>query len=73
MSLSDLNELEDKIKKLNSLLIKEDSYAYASGYMESLFTRIIKSYVPAQRHHEVMGLINTHIYMIEDDMSVDKS
>ena len=73
MSLSDLNELEDKIKKLTDLLIKEDNGAYAAGYMQSMFTRIIKSYVPAQRHHEVMGLINTHIYMIEDDMSVDKS
>ena len=67
MSLSNLNELEDKIKKLNDLLIKEDNHAYAAGYLQSMFTRIIKSYVPAQRHHEVISLIDTHIYMIEDD------
>ncbi len=67
MSLSDLNELEDKIKKLNDLLIKEDNYAYAAGYMQSMFTRIVKAYVPADRHHNVIDLLNAHIYMIEDD------
>ena len=67
MSLSNLNELEDKIKKLNDLLIKEDNYAYAAGYMQSMFTRIVKAYVPADRHHNVIDLLNTHIYMIEDD------
>lgn len=67
MSLSNLNELEDKIKKLNDLLIKEDSYAYASGYMLCIFNRIVKAYVPADRHHNVIDLLNTHIYMIEDD------
>lgn len=61
MSLSDLNELETKIKELRELLIKEEGSSYALGYMESLYTRIIKAYVPANRHHEVVDLFTIHI------------
>lgn len=61
MSLSDLDELEKKILVLRELIVKEHGSAYALGFMESLFTRIIKAYVPANRHGDVIDLINMHI------------
>ena len=61
MSLTNTNELDEKVTELRNLLIKEDNYAYATGYMESLFTRIIKAYVPANKHAFVIDLIQSHI------------
>jgi hypothetical protein len=62
MSLSNLNELEDKVKELRNILVKEEGeYAFTCGYMESMFTRIINAYVPARRHHNVIDIIQAHI------------
>ena len=61
MSLSNLNELEDKMEELTSSLVKEDGYAYACGFNQSLYNRIIKAFVKPQDHHRVIELIDTHI------------
>lgn len=73
MSLSNTNELDEKLIELRVALAKKDSYAYVAGYMESLFARIIKAYVPAQRHQDVIELINRHVATLQNSESDVKS
>lgn len=73
MSLSNTKELDEKLIELRVALAKKDSYAYVAGYMESLFSRIIKAYVPAQRHQDIIELITIHIAILQNFESDVKS
>lgn len=61
MSLSNLNEIDEKIKELTIALREDHDYAYVCGYMESFFSRIVRAYVPANRHHELIELLDMHL------------
>jgi len=66
MSLSNLNELEDKMKELSNALVKHENYAYAMGYNESLYLGIIKAFVRPQDHHNVIEVIQSRIDNIKN-------
>ena len=67
MPLSNPKELEDKMNELTKVLVNHDNYAYCAGFNQSLYARIIKAYVPANRHHDVIDLIQMHIDSFKKD------
>ena len=61
MSLSNPNELEEKMQELTNLLIEKENGAYACGFNQSLYKRIIKAFIRPQDLHKVIELIQSHI------------
>lgn len=67
MSLSNLNELEEKMKELSNALVKHENYAYAMGYNESMYLSIIKSFVRPQDHHKVIDVLQSRIDLLKNN------
>lgn len=49
---------------------KDGSYAYTLGYFESFMARVLTAYVPANRRHELLEMINEHINSIKEKHNV---
>lgn len=59
-------DIRDTLKNLRKLLIERDSYAYATGYLESFLYDIIADRVSLEKRELVMEDIEWHIQSLKE-------
>lgn len=58
-------DIRDTLKNLIQLLVEKDSYAYATGYLESFLYGIIADRVSVEKREMVMEDIDWHIQSLK--------